>query len=477
MSSTIILKSDVTLRVTPGTKLLAMPNYNDFPDMPYNTPSWMDTYTDRSLIFAQDANNIRITGGGTIDGNGTQLGYLSISVKSRPFGLRMNGVDTVQIDSITLRQAPQWFGSIDSCQNLHIFNVTVYNQCFGSNDGIDISCCTNVLVENCTFDTNDDCLPIKTEGRDVCRDVMVRNCQMATFERAVKVGNESLGPLVNVHFQDITVVPSSNLVLAAAETPFNAIYIAIADGGSADSIYFERINVQATSQTSIFIRLCNRGNTFDSVIPGVNYLRNVWLNDISATQTSTIPCSISGIPGYPVQNINFHNVVCTVPGGGPPGTDSFSGQIAVRPEFNIWGDSLPAYGLFVWHAGEVNLDSFCILTESYDQRAEYYEADTSGMTITNACSSADVNGIDNLSASQQIRFYPNPASGVLNIQQIPPVCETIIFYDMKGAVAAIVPTMGRTRMPINISALEPGIYAAVARGINYHQVSKVIVMR
>ena len=474
MSSTIILKSHVTLRVTSGTTLKAMPNYSAFPDIPYNTRSWMDTYTDRSLIFGEDATGIRITGGGTIDGNGTQLGYLSISVKSRPFGLRFHGVDSLQIDSITLRQAPQWMASIDSCQNLHIFNTSVYNQGFGSNDGLDISCCINVLVENCSFDTNDDPLPIKTEGRSICRDVMVRNCQMATFERAVKVGNEALGPLVNIHFQDINVVPSSNTVVAAAVVPYNVMYIAIADGGSMDSIYFERINVQAKSQTSLFIRLCNRGNTYDTIHTPVQYLRNVWINDVTATQTSTIPNSITGLPGFPVQNINLHNVVLTVPGGNTYSSNNIEEQTATRPEFNIWGDSLPAYGLFVRHAQDVHLDSFCVILQSPDNRREFYETDTANITLISPCSTPNVSGINTISANNDLNFYPNPASGILNIDNIPASCS-IVFYDTKGQAVMIVPSLGRSHLELNISALAPGVYTALTSGENYHEIRKVVI--
>ena len=477
-SNTIILKSDVTLRVTSGTTLLALP-VDTFPDIPYNTRSWMDTYTDKSLIFAEDANNIRITGGGTIDGNGTQTVYLldSTDVKRRPFGMRIHGVDTFQVDSITLRQAPQWWGSIDSCQNVHIFNITVYNQGYSSNDGIDISSSTNVLVENSTFDTDDDPLPIKTESRAICRDVMVRNCQMATFERAVKVGCETLGPLVNIHFQDITVVPSSNTVVGAVEVPWNVMYIAVADGGSMDSIYFERINVQAKSQTSLFIRLCNRGFSYDGTHPGPYYLRNVFINDVTATQTGTIPNSITGISGFPVQNINLHNVVLTVPGGGTLGDTAVSEQIATRPEFQIWGDSLNAYGLYTWFADSINLDSVCIITQSYDPRPLYYFSDTNGVAITNPCSNPDVNGIKNITSVPSITYYPNPAQDQMTIGNIPSECEAIIFYDMRGALVAVVPAMGRTEMPINTSTFESGIYTAVAHGQNFHQVTKVVVAK
>ena len=477
-SNTIILKSNVTLRVTTGSTLLAIPT-NTFPHIVYNIPSWMDTYADQSLIFAEDAHNIRITGGGTIDGNGTQLVYLQVSnIHKRPMGMRFHGVNSLQIDSINLRQAPQWIASIDSCQHLHIFNVNVYNQGFSQNDGIDISCCTDVLVENSTFDTGDDPLPIKTEGRSICRDVMVRNCTFATFERAVKVGCETLGPIVNVHFQDITVVPSANTVVGAVSVPFNMMYIGVADGGSIDSVYFQNINGSAArSYTSLFIRLCDRGFSYDGTHPGPFYLRNVFIDNVVATQTSAIPNSITGIPGFPVQNINVHNVVLTVPGGGALGYDSIGEQIATRPEYNIWGDSLPAYGLFVRHANNVNLDSFCIILQSHDQRPEFYEVDTASMTYTSPCSSADPNGIKNGPNSSGISFYPNPAKDQLNIQNIPAECEVIVFIDMRGSLVAVVPVRDRTEMPINTASLESGVYTAIANGANYHQVTKVVIAK
>ena len=476
-SNTIILKSNVTLRITPGSKLLALPT-NTFPDLPYNTRSWMDTYTDKSLIFAEDARNIRITGGGTIDGNGTQFVWLGVSVKSRPFGLRFHGIDSLQIDSVTLRQAPQWMASIDSCQHLHIFNTTVYNQGYSSNDGIDISCCIDVLVENCTFDTDDDPLPIKTEGRSICRDVMVRNCTMATFERAVKVGNETLGPLVNIHFQDITVVPSSNTTVGAIEDPYNVMYIAVSDGGSIDSVYFERINIQAPSKVALFIALDNRDNTYDTVHSPVQYLRNVWVNDVTgATQDSTTPCAIAGIPGFPVQNINIHNVTVSVPGGGPVGDTAIPEQTQVRLEWDIWGNQIPAYGLFVRHAQGVHLDSFCVDTRKYDQRPLYYFADTGNVTITHRCDGPNVNGINTVNSAGALSYYPNPATDILTVQNVPASCETFVLYDMAGSMVLMTPSLHRSTLHMNISSLQAGVYTAVALGDNYREISKVVVAR
>src|ERR1039457_5218473 len=104
MSNTIILKSNVTLRITPTGTLRAITGDNNYPNKQYSTPSWMDVdYTQHSLIFAENASNIRITGGGTIDGNGFDPGWLSVTNKNfRPFGLRLHLIQNLDIDSINM---------------------------------------------------------------------------------------------------------------------------------------------------------------------------------------------------------------------------------------------------------------------------------------------------------------------------------------------------------------------------------------
>ena len=475
-SSTIILKSNVTLRITPGTKLKAPANDAAYPFIPYNTRSWSDTYTQQSLIFAEDASNIRITGGGIIDGNGFQLAYLSITKNLRPFGLRLHHINGLIIDSINLQQAPQWMGHIMNCNNVHINAVTVYNQCLGSNDGFDIDGCRTVLVENCNFDTNDDCVPIKTHSDSTCRDVIVRNCTMATYERPVKVGNESLGPIINVTFQNITVNHSS---FTLAQVPLNAIYVAIADGGSADSIFIDNIQVNTPYTTPIFVRLCQRNNRYDTVgpPPPVQYVRNVFISNVTCTG-SIIPSSVSGLPGYDVENVQMRNINLTVPGGAPAVTGSLPELPTTRPECNIWGDSLPAYGLFVWHQNGLFLDSFCVTTVSPDVRPEYYFIDTLNIPdfqVTNGCSK-NFNSIADLE-KDNIRIYPNPANDRVTVDNLPAQVEALVIYTLTGERVSITPTLQRNRASIPVSNMQTGVYILNAVGNNYSANTKLVVVR
>ncbi len=316
-SGTIILKSNVTLRITAGTKLKAPQNMvSVFPYIPYNVPSWNTAdYTQQSLIFAEDAANIRITGGGIIDGNGSYDNgtFYSTTKNLRPFVLRVDHINNLTIDSINFTESPQWMCHLFRCSNVYINAITVYNQGWGSNDGIDIDCCRNLLCENSNFDTNDDCIPVKTQANDsICRDITIRNCTMASYERPVKVGCESFGPIVNVHFENITVNASS---FSIGETPFNAIYLAVADGGSIDSVFINNIQVNTPYQCAIFTRICERDFCYDTsdCHPPVQYLRNVWISNVNCTQNTTIPSSITGMTGYDAQNIYLKNVNITVP--------------------------------------------------------------------------------------------------------------------------------------------------------------------
>jgi hypothetical protein len=130
-----------------------------------------------------------------------------------------------------------------------------------------------VTAKDCVIDSNDDPIVVKSHSEDMCRDVLVRNCELATFERGVKVGNESLGPFVNIRFEDIIIRESDFFLNLAPQT---AIYLSIADGGSADSIYFERIQVNTDYDTPIFIRLFNRYYIMHTLISPITIrIRNI----------------------------------------------------------------------------------------------------------------------------------------------------------------------------------------------------------
>jgi polygalacturonase len=90
------------------------------------------------------------------------------------------------------------------CENVTVRGVSVISH--GPNsDGCDPESCKNVLIENCTFDTGDDCIAIKSgrdhDGRRInvpSENIVIRNCVMKDGHGGVVIGSEISGNVRNV---------------------------------------------------------------------------------------------------------------------------------------------------------------------------------------------------------------------------------------------------------------------------------------
>ncbi len=83
--------------------------------------------------------------------------------------------ENITLEGYTIRDGGNWGHAIQNSQHIHVKNVTV----LGGHDGFDVRTCDDVLVEDCTFLTGDDCIA----GFDNI-DVTVRNC---VFESACSI--------------------------------------------------------------------------------------------------------------------------------------------------------------------------------------------------------------------------------------------------------------------------------------------------
>ena len=109
------------------------------------------------------------------------------------------------IEGVTIKNAPHWAVHPLLSRHVTVRNVTVAS--LGpTNDGCDIECCSDVLVEGCTFDTGDDCVAVKAgRGRDgldrgvPSADIVIRDCRMGRGFAGLAIGSESGGGIRNVH--------------------------------------------------------------------------------------------------------------------------------------------------------------------------------------------------------------------------------------------------------------------------------------
>ncbi len=431
LTATLFLKSNVTILIDSGATITGAPNTSDYPDVFPSVRSYTDNYPQRSVFYAEGQHNIGITGSGTFNGNGISVSFLQ-NAANKPFGFRFISCTNVRYEGVTLRNSGFWMMHNMNIDTLVIKNVKIINQNLGNGDGLSIDGCRNVIIDSCTADCNDDPIVIKTTSPITCENVSISNCTVASYSRAIKIGTETSGAFRNIHISNITVQLSSTAAIAAK----CGINLSVVDGGSMENVLVENINMTGI-KVPIMIRLGNRGRKYTDTAstPGVGFLRNVELRNITATALTNVTSSITGIPGYRAANIRLRNVDITFPGGQPAVSNGFTvpENIAGGPEATIFGDTLPAAGLYMRHLDSMLLENVCFHSLQYDYRPTLVLDDVQSFDSTRVCLISAVISPDELLGG--VVIYPNPLqSGNWQLK---------ITENWKGATLSIFDISGR----------------------------------
>jgi polygalacturonase len=238
LTGAIRLESGVNLHLAPKATLAFSSEAREYPIV---LTRWEGTelMNYSAFIYAFEAQNIAVTGTGTLDGQADASTWWSwrapgpqpstrqapararlldmagrgVPVSERVFGeghyLRPNFVQpyrsrNILIEGVTIVNSPMWELNPVLCENVTIRNVTVRSH-GPNNDGCDPECCRDVLIEGCTFDTGDDCIALKSgrndDGRRVNRpieNVVIRDCTMKDGHGGVVIGSEISGGARNI---------------------------------------------------------------------------------------------------------------------------------------------------------------------------------------------------------------------------------------------------------------------------------------
>ena len=348
----ISLKSGVRLHLPKDAVLLGSTNRVDYPEVKF-----------RSLIRAEGASNVSITGEGLIDGRGGQV------VKSGcppPQLVNFIACTNVLVEGVSFRNAGSWMLQLRNSFDVTVRNANLYNHEALCNDGIDVAS-SRVLIEGCTIDTGDDAVVLKTFAPDhVVEDVTVRNCRLATGCNAFKIGTESLGIVRRVKVSNCRISPPSDLLiwkrrihvpgLVGKLVGSSAIAIESVDGGCVEDIEVRDISGEGV-QTPVFVRLGRRRESRRGE-PGC--LRRVLIENVELKAGSRIACSITGVKGLRPKDIVLRNVRLLQRGGG----QERDVCVPVPEKENAYPEnrmfdflSLPAYGFYIRHADGVAFEN------------------------------------------------------------------------------------------------------------------------
>lgn len=280
------LKSNVELHLQEKAYVTFSQDPKDYLPLVLTRYEGIELYNYSPLIYAHHAENIAITGAGTLDGRGDEhhwwpwkygtngqpsqdqdrqllfeMAEKRIPVEERVFGeghyLRSSFIQPYQcqqvlIEGVTVKDSPMW--QIHPVLSSHVIVRGVKIIGHGPNtDGVNPESCRNVLIEDCYFDNGDDCIAIKSgrneDGRRIgvpSENIVIRRNEMRDGHGGVTIGSEISGGVKFVYAED-NVMDSPNLD-RALRIKTNSVR-----GGTIEHIYFKNNTVKSLKHEVICI--------------------------------------------------------------------------------------------------------------------------------------------------------------------------------------------------------------------------------
>lgn len=376
---TIVLKSNVNLHLEQGATLYGSRDLADYRRM---KPAYVSLRTQAEtiqLVYADGASNVVIDGYGTIDGRGGSFRKLTWNDEgiTRPHLLRFVCCTDVTVKDVTLRNSGCWMQHYLACDRLRIDGIKVVNRNNYNNDALDLDGCHDVVVTGMMADSDDDGITLKSTSPRLCENVAITACVVSSHCNAIKLGTETNGGFRNVNISGIVVKPSADQSTQFFGKPHgtSAISVEMVDGGVLENVSLSDITVEGT-ESPIFVRLGNRARGYfeGKRIDSVGRLRDVSISNVRVYRAGPTGCSVSGLPGHPVENIELRDIVISHRGGCTEVPAVPAEMEKDYPEATMWG-LLPAKGFFIRHARGVKLDNVAVMTELPDARPEVVRID------------------------------------------------------------------------------------------------------
>ena len=348
LTGALHIKSNVDLHIDANTVLKFSTDPKDYLPLVHTHWEGDDCYNYSPLIYADGQSNFAVSGKGTLDGQGsntnwwpwkgnTNMGYVKgtpsqldpncrpllkkyndtqVPVEKRQMGegfyLRPQFISFIncrdfKLEDLTIINSPFWVIHPVLSENIIIRNVTVNSE-GPNNDGCDPESCKNVLIENCTFNTGDDCIALKSgrdfDGRRIntpIENVLVRNCRMQKGHGGVSMGSEISGGCKNIFVE--------NCQMSSPELD-RAILIKTNNsrGGTTDGVFVRNVTVGEVSDAILSINCSYHINTEgEGKFPPS--IKNVYMTNVTS-QKSSFAMWLDGINGINcVNNINLTNCV------------------------------------------------------------------------------------------------------------------------------------------------------------------------
>lgn len=343
----IHLLDNVQLHLEQGAEIKFSTNPGDYLPLVHTSFEGTELMNYSPLIYAFGKKNIAVTGEGILNGQASnvhwwqwkgskeygweegqpsqkdttsrdrliQLAKDGVPVAERLFGegfyLRPTFIEFFECENILIQgvkiiDAPFWVIHPIKSNHVTVDGVTVESH-GPNNDGCDPEYSKNIIIKNCTFNTGDDCIAIKSgrneDGRRVgikSERIIVRDCKMIDGHGGVVMGSEISAGVSDVYVEGCT-MDSPNLDRAIR------IKSNSKRGGLVENIYVRNLEVgkvkEALLKVNMFYATYN-----DQAGEYIPVVRNVTLENITVKNAGYYGILAKGHAEKPIENITLKNV-------------------------------------------------------------------------------------------------------------------------------------------------------------------------
>ena len=314
LSAPIVLKSNITLQLDKGATLLGSPDHADYPaKTEFRMPGL------QSLVSATNAENVAITGEGTIDGNGESWWQMARTVRDagvmgnphpRPRLVVFDHCKHVRVEGVTIQNSPMWQLVPYYSDDVLIRNVRILAPQHSPNtDAVDPFSSSNVHIDHLYADVGDDNIAIKSGainspgGDEPARDITITDCTFL-HGHGLSIGSEVAGGAHHIVAERIHFENTDNGIRIKANRD---------RGNDVSDLIFRDIDMKDVKHPIVI------SEYYPSIMPSggevkpepvtrlTPHFHNIVLENVTATG-GDMAGAIIGLPEAPVTDVVLRNV-------------------------------------------------------------------------------------------------------------------------------------------------------------------------
>lgn len=332
LSGPIRLYSGVRLHVALGAVIVFRDDPEDYLPPVFTRWEGTECLNYCPLIYAADAENVAVCGEGVLCGAGQRwwewktngqdqganalydMAAAGVPVENRVFGTRETALRPsfvqfvrckgVLVEGVTLVDGPQWTLHPVYCRDVIVRGIRIHT--VGPNtDGLNPDSCRNVLIEDSTFFTGDDCVAVNAglneDGWRVgipCENIVIRRCIMTGGHGGIVVGSAISGGVRNVYAYDCDISGTMQGLRMKSMR---------GRGGVVEEIWFRDIRIQNVSDQALQV---NQFYEYSTVMPKTkepSRFGKIYFENIRCYGAGTA-LELKGLPEQPLVNVEMKNL-------------------------------------------------------------------------------------------------------------------------------------------------------------------------